>query len=187
MRGKGEWIAGCSLLWPAALFEKLGGYDETLTADEDGDIMYRALLSGAELGVAERGESYYRAHGGERLTVSQDIFADHRFRSRMRVFETVETALRERGDWEDYRKLVGEAYHGLAQRTFVARPDLAAEALARGEEYAGRLAIAPTLPGRILVRLFGMDGKERLVNALAQMGIMSRGRREMIHRGAPRP
>ena len=184
---KGEWIAGCSLLWPTALFEELGGYDETLTADEDGDIMYRALLSGTELVFAERGESYYRAHGKGRLSVSQDIFADHRFRSRMRVFEKVEAALRERGDWEDYRRLVGEAYHGLAQRTFVARPDLASEALQRGEEYAGRLAIAPTLPGRILVRLLGMGGKERLVNALAQVGIMSRGRRDMLRRGAPKP
>ena len=184
---KGEWIAGCSLLWPSALFEKLGGYDETLTADEDGDIMYRALISGAELIVAERGESYYRAHGTGRLSVSQDIFADHRFRSRMRVFEKVEEALRARGDWEEYRTLVGEAYHGLAQRTFVARPDLAAEALARGEDYAGRLAVSPTLPGRILVRLLGMDGKERLVNALAQVGIMTRGRREMIGRGAAKP
>ena len=96
----------------------------------------------------------------------------------------MEEALRARGDWEEYRTLVGEAYHGLAQRTFVGRPDLATEALKRGEEYAGRLAVAPTLPGRILVRLLGMGGKERLVNALARAGIMTRGRREMIQRGS---
>jgi O-antigen biosynthesis protein len=181
---KGEWIAGCSLLWPAAMFERLGGYDETLTADEDGDLMYRALITGAELLIAPEGESFYRAHGSGRLTVSQDIFAEHRFRSRMRVFEKVEAALREQGRWDEYRTLVGLAYHGLAQRTFVARPDLANEALQRGEAYAGRQAVAPTLPGRILVRLLGMDGKERLVNALAHWGIMTPGRRAMIQRGS---
>lgn len=181
---KGEWIAGCSLLWPKALFERLGGYDTTLTADEDGDLMYRALLGGARLVVATRGESFYRSHDANRVSVSQDVFADHRFRSRVRVFEKVEAELRRAGRWERYRPLVGLAYHGLAQRTFAARPDLAAEALARGTEYAGPRAVAPTLPGRILVRLLGMEGKERVVNALARVGIMSRDRRRILQRGA---
>lgn len=180
---RGEWIAGCSLLWPRSLFHEIGGYDETLTADEDGDLMYRALLAGARLAYADGGQSFYRAHGSERVSLSVDVFAEHRVHSRMRVFERVEEELRRQERWEEYREAMGIAYQGLAQRVFAAQPDLAREALRRGEAYAGRRAVAPTLPGRLLVWLLGMERKERLVQGLASLGVMTGRRREMAARG----
>lgn len=177
----GEWIPGCSLLWPRHLLERLDGYDPTLTADEDGDLMYRALISGAKLVVADGGESFYRRHGSASVSMSYDVFSEHRFRSRMRVFAKLEDELRRSGKWDRYREPLGIAYQSLAQRIFGARPELAREALIRGEELAGRMAISPTLPGRLLVRLFGMDRKERLVSALARLGLMTSGRRA-LHR-----
>jgi glycosyltransferase involved in cell wall biosynthesis len=179
---EGEWIPGCSLLWPRALFERLGGYDEGLTADEDGDLMFRAFTSGARLVYAEGGESLYRRHGSSAVSISHDVFSEHRFRSRVRVLEKLEEELRRRGEWERYRESLGIAYQSVAQRFFGARPDLAAEALRRGEEYAGRRAVAPTRIGRVLVRLLGMERKERVVNVLARAGLMTPGRRALYQR-----
>lgn len=184
---RGEWIAGCSLLWPTRLFRELGGYDESLTADEDGDLMYRALARGTPLLIAAGGESFYRSHGDTRMSLSVDVYSEHRFYSRLRVFEKLEDELRRQDRWENYRTALGIAYHGLAQRTFASRPELAREALRRGEAYAGRRAIAPTLPGRLLVGLLGMDGKERIVQALARVGIMTASRRELLSRGRHHP
>lgn len=179
---EGEWIPGHAMLWPRALFERVGGYDESLTADEDGDVACRAFLAGARLEIASGGESLYRRHGAASVSMSHDVFSDHRFLSRMRVLEKVEAEARERGAWERYREPVGIAYHRLAQQTMGAQPELARRALERGERYAGARGVAPTVPGRVLVRLLGMERKERVVSALARMGLMTRSRREQMER-----
>jgi O-antigen biosynthesis protein len=176
----GEWIPVCSLLWPRELFEHLGGYDRQLTTNEDGDLMLRALVRGTKLAVALGGESFYRRHGPSSISMSRDVFSEHRFRSSMHVLEKLEAELQQRQLWEKYRIPLGIAYQALAARTFSSLPDLAREALARGYAYAGRQAIAPTLPGRLLVKLLGMEKKQQIVQALARFGVMSRGRRELL-------
>jgi O-antigen biosynthesis protein len=176
----GEWIPVCSLLWSRSLFEELGGYDNQLTINEDGDLMFRALVGGARLVVATGGESFYRRHGTDSLSMSRDVFSEHRFQSSMRVLAKLEAELQHRGTWEKYRIPVGTAYQMLAARTFSSRPDLAREALQKGKAYAGRQAVAATRLGRILVKALGLERKQQLVEVLAKFGILTRGRRELI-------
>ncbi|MBW3630215.1 MAG: oligosaccharide flippase family protein, partial [Gemmatimonadetes bacterium] len=188
---RGEWVALPSLLWPRRLFERLGGFDPELTADEDGDLVLRAFVDDVRLVVSPGGESFYRQHGSQRITVSHDLYPEHRVRSRMRVLEKLEKELRRQGKWEEYRVPLGIAYQVLAQLLFVTRPELAREALQRGEAYAGRRAIAPTWLGRVLVRLTGMERKERIAGTLARWGFRTRGRGEALARlqtyGGERP
>lgn len=176
---EGEWVAGCSLLWPRALFEELGGYATELSSDEDGDLMYRALAGGVGLVVAEGGESLYRSHGTSTVSVSSDLFAEHRYRSRMRVLDRLDAQLRAVGRWEQYRVPLGVAYQRLALLGFALHPKLARECLRKGEAYAGRAAVSRTLAGRVLVRLLGLERKERLASALAKRGVMTRERQKV--------
>ncbi|TIM26974.1 MAG: glycosyltransferase [Mesorhizobium sp.] len=179
----GQWIPCCSFLWPRKLFNRLGGFDGELTTNEDGDLMYRALLRGTRLAVARGGESYYRRHGTNALSMSRDIFSEHRVRSSMRAFEKLETELHQHDLWDSYKIPLGIAYQMLAHRAFSARTDLAREALERGVRLAGKRAVSPTRLGRVLVRLIGMERKERTARALAQLGLMSSGRRQYTKLG----
>ncbi|WP_406857094.1 glycosyltransferase [Alsobacter sp. KACC 23698] len=173
----GEWIPICSILWPMSLLHALGGFDERLAINEDGDLMMRALLDGAGLVVAERGESFYRRHEAFRLSISSDVFSKRRVQSGLCVLEKLEAEIRQRGSLPRYRRALGVAYQKLAARTFVFFPDLARDVLKHGEALAGRRPIAPTRIGRVLVRCLGMERKQRVVEALSSLGVMTKGRR----------
>lgn len=139
--------------------------------------MLRALARGVRLVSATGGEAFYRSHGDVRLTVSGDLIAEHRFRSRMRVLEKLETLLEELGTLPRYREPLGVAWHRLAQLGYQDQPALARECLKRGEKYAGRRSVARTLSGRVLTWMLGLERKEALVQLLARFGIATKERR----------
>lgn len=173
----GSWLPVCCLLWPREVYASVGGWDEQLTSSEDGDLMLRALARGVRLVSATGGEAFYRSHGDVRLTVSGDLIAEHRFRSRMRVLEKLETLLEELGTLPRYREPLGVAWHRLAQLGYQDQPALARECLKRGEKYAGRRSVARTLSGRVLTWMLGLERKEALVQLLARFGIATKERR----------
>lgn len=189
---EGQWIPICSLLWPRDLLLRLGGFDESLTTNEDGDLMWRALAEGARLVFAQAGESFYRTHGDQAVSMSRDMFSEHRYRSRVRTLEKLTVRLRELGLWERYREPVGIAYHNIALLGFEAHPVLARECLKLGERYAGKRAVSRTRLGRILVRLVGLERKERLIQTLAQLGLRTSERKlvlrhRQLHAGSAEP
>lgn len=49
MQEESTYLTGCNLLFRKSVLEKLGGFDETLGATEDGDISFRALELGYKL------------------------------------------------------------------------------------------------------------------------------------------
>jgi len=59
------WLRGwhhppCSLLWSRAAYARSGGWDPTVSINQDGALMLRALLEGAPLVRTERALAYYR-------------------------------------------------------------------------------------------------------------------------------
>jgi glycosyltransferase involved in cell wall biosynthesis len=177
----GSWVPPCSLLWRREDYVNSGGWDEELTWGDDGDLMLRALARGARLLKADGGESFYRHHGPGRLSVSSDFGADRKFRSQMRVFEKLEAELVRQGRLADYAIPIGVAYYGLISRALQqGHRDLASECLRRGKRLAGVRAISRTAAGRLLVRLLGIECKERIATALARFGIASAQRRQIL-------
>ena len=173
----GSWLPLCCLLWPRDVYERVGGWDEQLTTNEDGDLIYRALAGGVRLVRTTAGEAFYRSHGSARLSLSADTIAEHRFRSRMRVLEKLEAFLVQLGTLPHYAEPIGVAWHRLALLGYEDHPDLARECLRRGEKHAGRLRLSRTLLGRLLTWMLGLERKEDLVQMLARIGLATKERR----------
>ncbi len=175
---EGAWVPPCALLWRRDVYDRTGGWNESLSANQDGDLVMRALCDGARLVFTPGGEGLYRFHGTTRLSVSSMSSAAH-LRSRISVLEQLEERLKLQGKWEQYASAVGIAYYRLASPAFQTHPDLASECQRRGETLAGRLPISRTWGGRVLVRLLGLQGKERVASALAKWGFLTSERRRL--------
>jgi glycosyltransferase involved in cell wall biosynthesis len=175
---EGVWVPPCAVLWRRDAYNLTGGWDEKLTLNDDGDLMMRALVEGVRLVVAKEGEALYRGHPPSRVTVSGGVFSESKLRSQIRIFERLEARLDGLGRLPDYEVALGIAYQRWALTSFQAGHwEIAREFLKRGEHYAGRQALSPTLLGRFLTVLVGLEWKERIAAGLAHLGIMSAGRR----------
>lgn len=179
---EGAWVPPCALLWRRDVYDRTGGWNESLSANQDGDLVMRALCDGARIVFAPGGEGFYRFHGTTRLSVSSSSSAEH-LQSRISVLEQLEERLKLQGKWEQYASAVGIAYYRLASPAFPTHPALAAECQRRGEKLAGPMPISRTWGGRLLVRLLGLQRKERIASALARLGAMTPARRRLRELG----
>lgn len=78
----------CGALFPRSLLLRIGGYDESLCTDEDGDLLIRLLLCGSYF-VPVSEVNYCYIHHGVTGRVSSD-FGPKKFASRLRVCTKVE-------------------------------------------------------------------------------------------------
>jgi len=179
---EGDWIPPCALLWKRQAYETTGGWDEELRANQDGDLMLRALAGGLRLVAASGGIAFYRDHGRLAGTVGSDLADVRKLQSRVRVLERLTDTLEKAGTLKRYRRPLGVAYHRLALLGLAANPELSRVCLERGRMYAGPLDVSRTLPGRIVGRLLGMERKEQLALWLARLGLATAARRHVLER-----
>jgi len=163
--------ATASMLWPTTLVHELGGWDETLTKNQDGDLAMRAFVAGARLRFSlARGPVLYRHHGaGSHSIASGTRVCD--VDSCIRVIDKIAAALRAAGRFEPYRVWVARGYHELARLYYSSQPELARGAAAKGHELAGVRAIWGSLPHRMATLVLGLERKEWLAATLARCGI----------------
>lgn len=168
-----DWLEGCfvptcSLLWPREVYLATGGWDEALTLNDDGDLAMRALAAGARLVPAAGGEGFYRRHGAERVSLSADVGSEAKLRSGMRVMEKLSEVLEAQERLDAYREPIGQVYRELALYAFRGgHAELGRECLSRAGG-SGRETGARTLAGRLLTRVLGLEGKERVAAALGR-------------------
>ncbi|HEX6938023.1 MAG TPA: glycosyltransferase [Longimicrobiales bacterium] len=172
----GWYIPPCALVWPREAFRRTGGWDETILADQDGDLMLRALIGGVGLAAAPGGHAYYRDHGTARLSVSKNV-APEALRSRRRVIERAADALRAAGRAAQYRPSIGRAFHRLAKMAYDADREFALDCERQAERLAGRRAITGPAAHRLLCRLVGLDRERRIARAIRRTGVLRLGRR----------
>ena len=178
-----EWLRGigvppCAVLWRRDVFEATGGWDESLTLNDDTELMMRAFVRGARLVRADGGVAYYRAHNDTRITVSRDFSSQRKFRSAMRSYQRLATNLEGLGRLDEYALPIGRTFHQLAATGFrEGYPAAARECLELGTRLAGPQAVSRSGLGRLLARVLGLQRKELLFNALAHLGV---GRRERL-------
>lgn len=80
----------CGALFPRSLLQELGGYDESLITDEDGDLLLRVLAKGHYFTPVE-GVHYEYVHHSEGPRVSADDTID-KMRARIKVGDWVQAA-----------------------------------------------------------------------------------------------
>lgn len=173
---EGWYVPPCAVLWPREAFEATGGWDEMVLADQDGDLMLRALIGGMRIAAAVGGHAYYRDHGTARLSVSKNISAAA-LRSRREVIDRAAARLREDGRFERYRLSIARAYHRLAKMAYDGDRDFALECHREGARLAGRDAITGHRAHRTLCRLVGLDRERRFARAVRRTGALRLGRR----------
>jgi glycosyltransferase involved in cell wall biosynthesis len=179
----GRWVPPCAVLWPRSVYEANGGWDESLTLNDDGDLMMRALARGRRLAIARDGQAFYRAHGDDRLSVSKNVFAERHLRSQQRVFTKLAAELERTGRLGAYRTIIGTALRSLALTCHqLGVVDLSRECAAMADALGGRKVVSRTRGGRVLTWLLGVERKERLVEALARFGLATRERRRFTTR-----
>ena len=168
-------IPPCALLWHRSVIDALVGWDETLHARQDTDLMLRALLSGVRLARTGSGSAYYRKHSSNSVS---EILNDATLRSRIRFMEKAEALMRERGILEQYALPLGQAYHRIAIQSFGVDAMLGQECVTHAERLAGKQSITGTWLHKLLCRMIGVQRKEQLARALASVGIANRMRKD---------
>lgn len=180
---EGSWVPPCAVLWRRDVYDRTGGWDESLTYNDDGDLMMRGFMQGVQLVAADGGEAWYRFHGVARVSVGTDLFAEAKVRSGMRVLDKLMHRLEEKGQLTEYAVPLGTSFQWLAMLGFQhGHPELARESLALGRRLAGRRLVSATLAGRVLELLVGLEEKERIAQVLGRAGAVTRRRRNVLQR-----
>jgi O-antigen biosynthesis protein len=169
------WISGwyyppCSILWPKKVYSELDGWDESLHANQDGDIMLRALLHGTNFMISDRGKSFYRIHDDSRMSISKDIISNKALVSRMRVLNKVIIKLIDLDHLHIYREAIGIAYHKLARNNILQNNKLANGCLKLSKKYSnGR--IVGTISHRVITTIIGLENKEKIAHFFYKIGL----------------
>lgn len=166
---QGYYIPCHAILWTRQLLEELGGWDESLSYNDDGDLVLRALINDIKIVYAQGGQAIYRHHESHK-SVGKSL-SSTAIKSGLQVLEKVEISLSNQGRLDTYAVPLGQAYHGLATISFGIDDTSARKALKRSKQLAGNQAITGTIFHRILCRTIGLERKEKLARALAKYGI----------------
>jgi glycosyltransferase involved in cell wall biosynthesis len=175
------WVPTCALLWRRDVYESTGGWDESVARNQDGDIAMRALVNGARIIRVPEMVGFYRMHGDARMSVSRNFVHVEKLSSQLKVIDRIDSLLVAQGRRDGFAQALAADYESVALQAFQNMHwQLGRECLARARRLGGRRTQSATLHGRALERVLGMEGKERLAQALARAGLMSAGRRTIV-------
>ncbi len=160
----GKWLSGdytppCAVIWRSDFVRKIGGWDEYLAKNQDGDLMYRALLLGARVATSAHGLGVYvQSDDPRRITRSN---TPNTLASQLAVLERV------RADLPNMRHApeleLAKAYYGLARLAYEGEVD----AIGRDAERMARALGLEGQPGtrthELLASVLGLRGKQRLM------------------------
>jgi glycosyltransferase involved in cell wall biosynthesis len=175
------WVPTCALLWRRDVYESTGGWDESVARNQDGDIAMRALVNGARIIRVPEMAGFYRMHGDARMSVSRNFVHVEKLRSQLKVIDRIDSILVAQGRRDAFAQALAADYESVALQAFQNMHwQFGRECLARARRLGGRRTHSATLHGRALERVLGMEGKERVAQALARAGLMSAGRRTLV-------
>lgn len=71
----GIYVSPCSVLWRTEFIRGIGGWDREVTRNDDGELVMRAILSGARIALSKDGCGIYVKHSSESLNHRTDNMA----------------------------------------------------------------------------------------------------------------
>jgi O-antigen biosynthesis protein len=164
-----DWyLPPCCILWRRSTLLEVGGWDESLTANQDGEIVMRALLKKEKFSFANFVGALHRDHGDDHQSISKDIYSQHSLESRMRVLGRVEDlAVNTEYEHSDsFRVALGRAYYSLARKLAGRNRELFTICSSKADRLGGRMSNTGSVMHRIVTSLVGLENKERLVRFL---------------------
>lgn len=176
----GWFIPPCALLWEREAYETTDGWDEDLVANQDADLVLRALLNGVTVTFSREGEALWRNFSNTEQTSKSRVRSIETALSRARTIEKIASLLAEQGQLDQYASEIGQNLHRFAQRGYncidSASPPQRRrlrEITEKAWEIAGSDAVTGSLLHQVSCRLIGLRRKEALANWLARIGIGS--------------
>lgn len=156
----GGWIGTCSTVWCTGFVREIGGWDETLRTGDDGELVLRALMRGAKVGINRDGCGvYHRGRPGSLSNaggITREKLADQ-----IDLIDSVCQEARRIG-WEDRLGRSYDALYFLGRLAFQAgHADLGRRALSL-RRLAGQRGHRGTLAHRIASTAVGLPLKVRL-------------------------
>jgi glycosyltransferase involved in cell wall biosynthesis len=162
---QGQFTPTCALLWRSSFVRALGGWDETLVRNQDGDLVYRALLRDPVLACCTGGQGVYVLHDSPGR-ISKSL--NHRaLESQIVVLNKIRNQAADLSS--DPSEELSIAYYNLARMAF--RIDN--EDIGRAAENAARDLGLKGQPGSmkhsIIATALGLRRKERLTQFFKQL------------------
>lgn len=161
---EGRFLAAHSFLWPRRLIIELGGWDESLSSFQDGDLFIRAVLNDIPFVFVPEAVAYYRT-GSNFSSVSSMRTMDS-LNSRIRVLDKVQAALENRGDLQKYRAGLAKSHYALARAFSLDQPDEARNCFKRFLELSPDGRVPGGFANHLATRLLGVVKKEKLAHKL---------------------
>ena len=158
-----KWLVGgytppCAVLWRTKFVRGIGGWDEALAKNQDGDLMYRALLAGARAAGSSEGLGVYVQSDDPRRITSRN--------TRKTLMPQLAVLDRVRADLPKMHRApteqLAQAYYSLARLAYDGDVDgigRHAEKLARELGLEGQHGNAAHI---VLASVLGLRGKQRL-------------------------
>jgi glycosyltransferase involved in cell wall biosynthesis len=158
----------CALVWRKAFVEDIGRWDESLAKNQDGDLMYRALIANPRIAYCDDGRGIYVQSDDSNRISNQ--FSRRTTSSQFSVLEKIRSRLPELS-FDPSREL-GCAYYNLARLAYSVALDDIGEAAERRARELGLVGEPGSIVHAISARSLGLRRKQRLAQRLKASAIV---------------
>ena len=162
---RGHFVPPCGILWRRDFCRSIGGWKEGLSKNQDGEIVLRAAVKGANITTAPNAKSVYWIHQGERLS---DRFTEQQLRDQFEVLTWLRTASHQSeaisGSLERAFSVATHQLERLSMR--LGMLDLGGE-ISHYRSFAGWSKAEGSVIHRMGVAVLGLHKKESLGRAIA--------------------
>lgn len=155
-----DYTPPCAVVWRADFVRQLGGWDETLAKNQDGDLIYRALMAQANVVLGGEGAGVYvQSPSPQRITNQRTAST---LASEFAVLEKLRAALPRLA--EDIGPALASAYYDLARHAYTARQEALGETAERTARELGVEGEPGALAHTVLASVLGLRAKQRLAH-----------------------
>jgi glycosyltransferase involved in cell wall biosynthesis len=149
-----------AFLTPRSAINKIGGWDESLAADQDGDLLMRLMLQDIPFIHAPGGGGIWRHHSSlHRVSKSCSLKS---ISSRYQVCCKVIEQLQQQNKLNQYAQLLAWKLDRLAQLAILDYPTLAEKCLIKAQEIFPHYQPQGSHSYQLLRKFFGLQGSEKI-------------------------
>jgi glycosyltransferase involved in cell wall biosynthesis len=162
------WVQTCCILWPRSTVLALNGWDESLHANQDGDIAMRALINNFRFVYCESAPKAFIHKHPDKKSITNTLNTKT-YESKYKVLLKVESLLRERKNLNSrYRRALGLKHLHYAEETWVIFPDFSNKCFQKYKELHGLAKPPGTYMNWFFLLLLGLQKKKKLAQCIAR-------------------
>ena len=167
---------GC-ILWPVDIYKSTDGWDNSLAANQDGDLVLRALISGHGFVYINKELFHYRHFGTEKKSISSTKTIVS-YKSRFKVLLKVIKNLKQKKLFEKYKIVIAKGLHKIARNAILIDSNFAIESEKKAIAIAGFKRLNGSFSHVLLCFFLGLKNKENIIAFLSKIGLKKNKRKK---------